>query len=322
MCELEEVPELKCKQPITDLSMVHPGEAGEFQGTVLGITETGGCEAGSMEGCNVYFVANGALTSDAPRGDCTVEETTPGATCNLYMRRFNGTAWEPPVLVATLADTDLPDWESAQGGAQAPDLGHITSSVSPDGNYLAFMSMRELTPYENVDVNSGARDEEVYLYNAEKNETICASCNPDGTRPEGLRDTQKATEEAGEGVTPLVDSQEIWLSLSETLPEPIYLAGNLPGWNPISTSIALQQPRYLNDKGRLFFDAPGKLVPQATDKKENAYEYEPEGIGNCTSTSNTFTAAAGGCVALVSSGKSPRERPSSKRAKAAGTCTS
>ncbi len=75
--------------------------------------------------------------------------------------------------------------------------------------------MRELTPYENVDVNSGARDEEVYLYNAEKNETICASCNPDGTRPEGLRDTQKATEEAGEGVTPLVDSQEIWINLSE-----------------------------------------------------------------------------------------------------------
>ena len=309
VCELEEeevTGKLKCKT--TDLSMVHPGEAGEPQGAVLGITETGGCEAESTEGCNVYFVANGALTPEATRGDCFELETSPGRTCNLYMRRFNGTAWEAPVLIAALADTDLPDWESLQGGErQKLNPGHITSSVSPDGNYLSFMSMRELIPYENVNVNSGARDEEVYLYNATTNHIICASCNPDGTRPEGLRDTQKATEEAGEGVTPLVDSQEIWLNLSETNPDPIYLAGNVPGWNPISTSVALQQPRYLNDKGRLFFDAPGKLVPQATNKKENVYEYEPVGVGDCTSASETFTEQAGGCITLISSGKSTRE---------------
>jgi hypothetical protein len=308
VCEVFEETSGKLGCHVTDLSMVHSGESGEAQGTVLGITETGGCEAGSKEGCNVYFVANGALTPEATRGECSGVETLAGRTCNLYVRRFNGTVWEAPVLIAALASTDLPDWESLQGGTrQVFNPGHITSRVSPNGQYLAFMSMRELTAYDNLDANSGERDEEVYLYNAEKNHVICASCNPDGTRPEGLRDTKRATEEAEEGAVPLVDSSEIWINISENLPEPIYLAGNVPGWNPISTSFALQQSRYLNDEGRLFFDASGKLVPQATNGKENVYEYEPEGIGSCTSASDTFAQQDGGCVALISSGKSPRE---------------
>jgi hypothetical protein len=308
VCELVEEAGGKLGCHTTDLSLVHKGEPGEVQGTVLGISETG-CEAGSTEGCNVYFVANAALTPEATRGECAPEETLPGRTCNLYMRRFNGKEWETPVLIAKLASKDLPDWESLQGGSrQIYNPGHITARVSPNGKYLTFMSMRELTGYDNIDANSGARDEEVYLYNAETNHLLCASCNPDGTRPEGLLDTTRAAEEAGEGSAPLVDRSEIWLDLSQAEPAaPVYLAGNVPGWTPLATSVALQQSRYLNDEGRLFFDAHGKLVPQATNNKENVYEYEPEGVGNCTSASDTFSELADGCIALISSGKSDRE---------------
>jgi hypothetical protein len=100
------------------------------------------------------------------------------------------------------------------------------------------------------------------------------------------------TEEAGEGLGLLVDRREVWLGHR--------LAGNIPGWTAQSLSSALYQSRYLSDNGRLFFNSPDDLVPQATNGKENVYEYEPTGVGSCESSS-------GGCVALISSGSSGKE---------------
>ena len=60
------------------------------------------------------------------------------------------------------------------------------------------------------------------------------------------------------------------------------------------------QSRYLSDEGRLFFNSPDDLVPQASNGKEDVYEYEPSGLGSCESPS-------GGCVALISSGSSGKE---------------
>ena len=45
-------------------------------------------------------------------------------------------------------------------------LTGMTSRVSPNGEYQAFMSERSLTGYDNTDANSGVPDEEVYLYDA------------------------------------------------------------------------------------------------------------------------------------------------------------
>ena len=50
----------------------------------------------------------------------------------------------------------------------------------------------------------------------------------------------------------------------------------------------------------MFFNSPDDLVPQATNHKEDVYEYEPAGVGSCESSS-------GGCVALMSSGDSTEE---------------
>ena len=85
----------------------------------------------------------------------------------------------------------------------------MTARVSPDGRYLAFMSNRSLTGYDNVDANpaaKGARDEEVYLYDAATKLLLCASCNPNGQPPHGVFDTEKA----GEGLGLLVDRRADW----------------------------------------------------------------------------------------------------------------
>jgi hypothetical protein len=85
------------------------------------------------------------------------------------------------------------------------------------------------------------------------------------------------------------------------------LGGSIPGWDPMFGENAMYQPRFLSDSGRLFFDSPDALVPQATNGLEDVYEYEPAGVGSCTSESTTFSERSGGCVNLVSSGISNSE---------------
>lgn len=65
--------------------------------------------------------------------------------------------------------------------------------------------------------------------------------------------------------------------------------------------------RALFDSGRLFFDSADALVPQDTNENTDVYEYEPPGVGSCTSASPTFDTETGGCVALISSGVAPEE---------------
>ena len=130
----------------------------------------------------------------------------------------------------------------------------------------------------------------------------CASCNPTGARPAGVLDQ----EHSGEGIGLLVDRRESWRGQ--------WLAGSIPGWTSESLVNALIQSRYLSNEGRLFFDSADPLVagvaaPTREEQVngtaeqvgvENVYEYEPAGVGGCAS-------AAGGCVALLSSGSSNRE---------------
>jgi len=73
----------------------------------------------------------------------------------------------------------------------------------------------------------------------------------------------------------------------------------LPGWTS-----PLYQSRYLSNNGRLFFDSFDALVPQDTNSAEDAYQFEPSGVGGCTGASPTFVVDSGGCVGLISSGTS------------------
>jgi hypothetical protein len=257
MCEIVEVAgKLACR--LKDLSVDHnPGESAEVRGSAIGVGENGRY---------LYFVASGVLTAGATPGD------------NLYV--YDSVMGEVK-FVAQLAPGDEHDWEPFNGGFL---LYQLTAGVSPDGRYLAFMSERSLTGYDNVDAHSGQPDVEVFLYDAGTGRVTCASCNPSGARPAGMFDS---------GGFPglLVDHPGNWGGH--------WLAGSIPGWTNVGTYPAFSRSRYLSDSGRLFFDSPDALVGRDTNGTQDVYEYEPSGVGGCT--------RSGGCVGLISSGTSGAE---------------
>ena len=277
---------------LTDLSVdTHPGQPADVQGLLLGAGEQGNA---------VYFVANGALTSEAAPGHCIPnEESANGgkfrlaATCNLYVRRFDteSRSWQPPQLIAALSAEDEADWSDPIPA----DLGIHTARVSPDGNLLTFVSDRSLTGYVNRDVASGKPDTEVFLYNAGKEELTCVSCNPTGARPTGVFDTEFAGEGRGRLVDRPLSYQGRWLS------------GLIPAWTHLSVDEAPYASRVLFNDGRMFFTSSEALVPQDTNGKEDVYEFEPAGVGGCTTESETYGESSGGCVSLISSGTSKNE---------------
>jgi hypothetical protein len=258
---------------VTDLTDdKNPGESADIKGVVLGASE---------DGSDVYFVAGGVLSNV---GNGQGETAVSGAN-NLYMQSYNGTEWTPPRFIAGLSSGDSPEWEDDQGR-----LGYLTARASPDGRYFAFMSERDLTGYDNIDANSDQPDEEVYLYDANSGNLVCASCSPTGARPVGVDDSGEP------GL--LVDRIHTWSGH--------WMAGSIPGWTSIEFR-ALYQSRYLSNRGRLFFTSPDNLVPQDANGKEDVYEYEPRGDGSCEDSNSFFSERSEGCVDLVSSGTSSEE---------------
>ena len=273
-CEIvEEASKLACH--LKDLTVDHnPGEHADVQGFVFGASE---------DGSTIALVAQGALAGNESGNS----ERAEAGKDNLYELHYEGGNWTT-TFIAGLAGEDSPEWE----GNKVADTAFLTARVSPNGRYLAFMSAASPTGYDNRDQASGQRDEEVYLYDAREARLTCVSCNPTGTRPHGVLDTVQA----GEGLGLLVDRRKVWAESGHEH----WLAGNIPGWTAQSLVSALFQSRYLSDEGRLFFNSPDHLVPQATSGKESVYEYEPSGVGSCESPS-------GACVSLISSGSSERE---------------
>ena len=267
---------------LTDLTP--KGGAGEPPGVrdlVIGASE---------DGSWVYFVADGALAAGAAQGNCgeTAEGAPEGVSCNLYV-------WHEGVtrLVAVLSEADFPDWN---GHRNPFDLVALTARVSPDGQWLAFMSQRSLTGYDTRDLNTGEPDEEVYLYNAVAKDVVCASCDPSGARPAGVKYGAMIQNAIGNA---------IWENDQG-------LAGSLPAWTAYSgVGEARYQPRFLSDSGRLFFNSSDALVAEDGNGVGDVYEFEPLGVGGCSSLVSSgsvqFVPEAGGCVGLISSGTSSEE---------------
>lgn len=261
----------------------------------------------SEDGSYLYFVATGVLASGA----------TPGAY-NLYVMHDAGGGWST-TYITTLSLEDEKSWYSDRDfeefrppfdnrhpcNCHGNEGFRVTSQVSTNGRFVSFMSSRSLTGYDNVDAVSGQPDEEVYLYDAVANRLICASCNPSGARPVGVLDGIRGL---------LVDPEkETWGTIGEEPGETEgehWLAGVTPG--PEDMFMGLQsgasyQARFLTSAGRLFFESPDGLVPQATNGLMNVYEYEPVGVGGCETSSSTYSEGKGGCVSLISAGTSSGE---------------
>jgi hypothetical protein len=260
------------------------GDNPEFKGTIIGASE---------DGSYVYLVAGGVLSENE---NAMGEKAVAGAD-NLYVLHSElaggATEWKTS-FIAQLSEEDHSDWKPhyfEEGESGRTGLEQLTASVAPNGRYLVFMSNESLTGYDNVDANSGQRDEEVYQYDAQSGRLACVSCDPTGARPVGRN-----------------ESGEFLADLSGAFGENQWVAASVPGWlETRAYKDPAYQPRYLSDNGRVFFDSPDALVPQDTGGSGQVYEYEPEGVGDCAGASVTYSVKAGGCIALISGGRGGQE---------------
>ncbi len=166
-----------------------------------------------------------------------------------------------------------PGAEAAQPSDYPAATG--TARVSADGTRLVFLSREPLTGYDNTDQGTGEPDTEVYLYEAGGGGTLrCASCNPTGERPAGPSSIPGAVANGtGEGATDLY------------------------------------KPRVLSADGRrLFFDSRDRIAPTDASAAPDVYEWEAPAAGpaqaRCTASSPSYGPLSGGCLALISGGRS------------------
>jgi hypothetical protein len=150
-------------------------------------------------------------------------------------------------------------------GTWAASPSQRTAQVTPDGSWLAFASLASLTGYDNSLRGGG-------------------NCTGDGTA-----------------------CREVFVYSAEE--EELSCAScNPSGQQPIGSSnlslirpdAPFRQPNNLSPQGegRVFFESQDALVSRDVNGRiQDVYEWEPQGIGSCE--------RAGGCVHLISSGRSP-----------------
>jgi hypothetical protein len=233
--------------------------------------EVVGVMGASEDATRVYFASREAIAGSGK--DALGEETLSGQI-NLYFHE----AGEPGSLrfIGPLAEQDL---NAPSPIADNPD--DLVARVSPDGESAAFSSFARLTGYDNTDRNSGEADAELFVYDARaragEGKLVCASCNPSGARPAG-RQFKRA----------VVELRGSWTAARIPVPENVLYAS-----------------RVLSDNGRrLFFDSYDSLSPHDTDGRQDVYEWEAPGEGRCNESSPTYSPTNGGCVDLISTGKS------------------
>jgi hypothetical protein len=250
-------------------------EVADIQGLVSGISE---------DGKLVYFVARGGLS---PQPNQFGDAATAGQP-NLYL-------WKEGAgirFVATLSGEDRADWGLAATTEPPGQVAKLSASTPPSGRYLAFMSERNLTEQETIEVPFGSSVQQVFRYDAAADRLDCISCSPNGAAPQGAQIADNR----------LVDPYDFWSGrrVAALLPQPIQS-------NRSGTTI--YQPRAMSDNGRMFFNAIDSLVPSDSNGQWDVYQYEPVGVGDCSSSSGggSISRSSAGCISLISSGAGGEE---------------
>lgn len=223
-----------------------------------------GVVATSEDGTTIYFAANGVLAPGAEPGNCSGE----GIQSAQGSCSLYGWRAEGGIrFIARISGRDFNNWSPAP-------TSH-SGSASPDGGSLAFESTESLTGFDNR-VQSGS------------------SCQL--TEEEQFEGSPQCKE------VYLYDWASNSLVCASCNPSNARPLGPslLPGWsNPFT------QPHYLaSDGGRVFFESFDALAPADGNGRSDAYEFERNGHGTCSSSSPSYTEEADGCVFLVSSGTS------------------
>ena len=209
---------------LTDLTATErSGDPADVLGTLPGASE---------DGSYVYFVANGVLAPGSEPGNCPNKASPAvppvGAPCNLYVsepdpRTPRAASHDASSRVCPLTTRPTGDWaeQLAPSSLEAGDLTYVTARVSPNGRYLAFMSDRSLTGYDNNDATSKApanADEEVFLYDARLGQPRLRLVQPERRTAAGR---VRHSEASGEGLGLLVDRPG-------RLEKTRWLAGSIP----------------------------------------------------------------------------------------------
>ncbi len=263
---------------LEDLSagVANTGESAEVEGLLPGF---------AADGSAAYLIARGVLATNVVNHGAGPEEARPGQP-NLYLwREGEGTRF-----VARLSGQDGNDWE-------IPRLH--TAAASPSGRYLAFMSARPLSGYDNRALGSGEPAQEVFRYDSVTEELTCASCEPSGARPRAwLQGAERRPEEEA------LDPEQVWGTVGQGWHSTVAALVPEGSWVGSDHAPSLYTPRYVQDDGRVFFDAAGPLVAADSNGSGDVYEYEPTGAGSCTASAGGSGTATvpGGCVSLLSSG--------------------
>jgi hypothetical protein len=262
----------------TELTNVSPpiegsGESAEVLDMIPALSE---------DGTRLFVVARGVLDEGANEEG---ETATAGAP-NLYFWQEG----KSPRYIATLSENDQLVWGKV--GARGYTV-NISATVSPDGRYFAFTSENGLTGYENRS-SSGDSNTEVFLYDveADSHQLTCLSCNPSGAAAIGEERPAK------EAFFP-PDRGGLWANR--------WVAGTLAGASQAEPAgPSLYRPRSVLNNGRVFFNAVDPLVQRDSNGKWDVYQYEPVGVGTCTTATSSagMTRSGNGCVGLVSSGTS------------------
>jgi hypothetical protein len=166
----------------------------------------------SADGSTVYFQSDNALTPDARRD-----------RMNFYVWRNDSLS-----LVASLDRL-----------RESAIVTRFANWASPSGRYFVFESATNLTGYDtgscrNFNNGDAPPCTEVYRFDADLKQLICASCPPTGGLAHGSANI-------GTGADEMSDEQI---------------------------------PRAVNDAGQVFFDTPEQLVQTDTNASEDVYEYD------------------------------------------------